>query len=200
MDKRIKNIQPIHLYIAAIVIALIAVIISFLRIGEVYSVLSEFGADTRTALVYNFLLFISGLLITIAAVRLSIEYFKKYKPLRSMLFIASSLSLGFLALFPYGISRNINGVHSIFTYIFFFGMPICMILFSIAFRKSNRNIGLLLISLGIIDILQLIILFSNKIKLPAQIIAIIISIIFVYVLSKFSSKMQEVEDEFSDIE
>jgi hypothetical membrane protein len=200
LDKRLKEIKPEYLFTTGIGLSLFGVLISFLRVGDFYSVISEFGADTRTATIFNFCLFISGILISIGTILLCKENFKRYGALRCILLLISSASLAFLGLYPLGVSQNIRSVHLLFTAIFFFGFPICMIAFSLTFRKVNKNIGLLLLALGIFDIVQLIALYPNGFKLLSQILGISISLAFIYILVGYSSKMEEVEDEFADLQ
>ncbi|MEO6728452.1 MAG: DUF998 domain-containing protein [Candidatus Dojkabacteria bacterium] len=200
MENRFKDLKPGHLYIAGVIISFFAIIISALRIGEIYSTLSEFGADYRTAFLFNFLMFVSGIILIIGCIQLCRVNFKKYGIFRTIALLISTSSLAFIGLFPLGISQNIRGIHHIFTFLFFFGMPICMILFGTLFYKSNQTIFLILTTLGVLDFIQIVIFYNSRQPMLWQWIGIIIILIFNFILLVYSSSLSKINNEFEELE
>ncbi|MEP7103672.1 MAG: DUF998 domain-containing protein [Candidatus Dojkabacteria bacterium] len=194
--EKIVNIKAGNFYTIGIALSIIAIVFSFLRIGEIYEVISEFGADTRTALIYNILIFFSGIFITLGSVFLCRKHFKVFGVIPSILLLATSTSLIFLGLFPLGISQQIRVVHWTFAAIFFFGFAICMVAFALIFRRIRSNIALILLIFGIADVLQLLLLYPNQMKLISQTISIILSIAFLYILVIFSPQLPQISSEY----
>jgi len=200
LGNKIKEIKPVHLYIAGVTIFFIAIILSYFRIGQFYMSISEFGADVRTAFVFNFLVFIAGIVTLIGCIQLCRENFKKYGRIRSIFLIMCTAALSFIALFPLGISQYVRGVHHVFSFILFIGMPICMILFSTLFYKVNQTIFLVLSVLGVLDIIQIIVFYNNGQEQLYQWLGVLITLVFIFILLKFSPSLHEIKDEFEDLE
>lgn len=199
MDKTLKEIKPVHLYTTTVTLFLLAVLVSFIRIGELYTSLSDFGADNRTSLIFNFLIFLSGIVGVIASVQFCKENLKKFGRARSILLIASTASLSFIGIFPSGLNQYVTGVHHVFTFIIFVGMPLAMILFGTLFYRKLQNIFLVLIFMGILDFLQLLIFYNSNQVQVWQWLGILFTITFHFVLLKYTPSLSEIKDEFEEL-
>ncbi|MFS8130806.1 MAG: DUF998 domain-containing protein, partial [Candidatus Dojkabacteria bacterium] len=200
MDKNLEDIKPHHIYFAAVAVFFLAVLIPFFRIGEFYSTVSDFGADYRTNTIFNFLIFLSGIIATVGCIQLCKENFKKYGRVRSIILIASTVCISFIGLFPLGVNEFITGVHHIFTTLLFIGMPICMIFFGTLFYRKKQEIFLILTALGLLDFVQLLIFYSNRQTQAWQWLGIIIVLAFHYVLLRHTPKLEEIKNEFEELE
>lgn len=200
MDEIIKEIKVWHLYTTSIVLFFIAVIFSLLRVGELYTNLFDYGADARTAILFNFLVFMSGIIAIIACIQFCRRNFHKFGMVRTIVLLAATSSFGFIGLFPLGVSLNIIDIHHIFVFILFVGMPVSMFAFATLFYKNNQNLFLILSGLGLLDLIQLIVFYNSKQIQIWQLLSLILILIFHYILLQYSSQLSEIKNEFEDFQ